>query len=29
LGWQQPLDIEQSLVKTVAWYLKNSRWLGL
>jgi len=29
MGWEQPLDIEQSLEKTVAWYLKNPRWLGL
>ena len=29
MGWEQPLDIEQSLKKTVAWYLKNQRWLGL
>lgn len=29
MGWQQPLDIERSLEKTVAWYLKNPRWLGL
>lgn len=29
MGWEQPLDIEQSLKKTVEWYLKNPRWLGL
>jgi dTDP-D-glucose 4,6-dehydratase len=29
MGWEQPLDIEQSLKKTVAWYLEHPRWLGL
>ena len=31
LGWQQPLDTERSLEKTVRWYLddKNRRWLHL
>jgi dTDP-glucose 4,6-dehydratase len=29
MGWEQPLDIEQSLRKTVAWYLEHPRWLGL
>lgn len=29
MGWKQPLDIEQSLEKTVKWYLANPSWLGL
>jgi len=29
LGWQRPMNIEQSLEKTVQWYLKNPKWLGL
>jgi len=29
MGWQQPLDIEHSLEKTVRWYLDNPRWLAL
>lgn len=29
LGWQRPMNIEQSLEKTVQWYLANPKWLGL
>jgi len=31
LGWELPLDFEQSLTKTIMWYLKmgNIRWLSL
>lgn len=29
LGWQRPMNLEQSLEKTVRWYLANPRWLGL
>jgi len=31
LGWQQPLNTQQSLERTVRWYLddKNRRWLNL
>jgi dTDP-glucose 4,6-dehydratase len=29
MGWQQPLDIEKSLEKTVRWYLDHKKWLGL
>ncbi len=29
LGWQRPMHLEQSLEKTVAWYLAHPRWLGL
>lgn len=29
MGWEQPLDIEASLKKTIEWYLANLRWLGL
>ena len=26
-GWEAPVDFEQSLRRTVLWYLKNQRWL--
>lgn len=29
LGWQRPMNLEQSLEKTVRWYLANPKWLGL
>lgn len=29
LGWKRPLNLEQSLEKTVRWYLANPKWLGL
>jgi len=31
MGWQQPIDIEQSLEKVVRWYLRdeNRRWLAI
>jgi dTDP-glucose 4,6-dehydratase len=29
LGWQRPMMLEQSLEKTVRWYLDNPKWLGL
>ena len=29
LGWHRPMMLEQSLEKTVRWYLDNPRWLGL
>ena len=29
LGWQRPMNLEQSLEKTVRWYLDNPKWLGL
>lgn len=29
LGWQRPMNIEQSLDKTVRWYLANPSWLRL
>jgi dTDP-glucose 4,6-dehydratase len=29
LGWQRPMGLDQSLKKTVAWYLANPKWLGL
>jgi dTDP-glucose 4,6-dehydratase len=29
LGWKQPKNIEESLKKTVEWYLANPKWLGL
>lgn len=29
LGWKQPLNLEDSLKKTVNWYLNNRKWLGL
>lgn len=29
LGWQRPMNLEQSLEKTVRWYLQNPKWLGL
>jgi dTDP-glucose 4,6-dehydratase len=31
MGWQQPLDIEQSLENVVRWYLRdeNRRWLSI
>jgi len=29
MGWQRPMGLEQSLEKTVRWYLNNPRWLGL
>jgi dTDP-glucose 4,6-dehydratase len=27
LGWKRPMNIEQSLEKTVRWYLANPKWL--
>ena len=29
LGWKRPMNLEQSLEKTVKWYLANQKWLGL
>ncbi len=29
MGWQRPMTIEQSLIKTVQWYLGHQSWLGL
>lgn len=29
MGWQQPLNIEQSLEKVVHWYIANPRWLRI
>ena len=29
LGWNRPMGLDQSLKKTVAWYLANPKWLGL
>jgi dTDP-glucose 4,6-dehydratase len=29
LGWERPMGLDQSLKKTVAWYLANPKWLGL
>lgn len=29
MGWQRPMGLEQSLEKTVRWYLNNPKWLGL
>jgi len=29
LGWQRPMNLEQSLEETVRWYLANPKWLGL
>jgi dTDP-D-glucose 4,6-dehydratase len=29
LGWQRPMMLEQSLEKTVRWYLDNPKWLDL
>jgi dTDP-glucose 4,6-dehydratase len=29
LGWKRPMMLEQSLKKTVAWYLAHPRWLGI
>lgn len=29
MGWQQMMNTEQSLEKTVRWYLRNQKWLGL
>jgi len=29
LGWKRPMGLEQSLEKTVAWYLEHPKWLGL
>jgi len=29
LGWKRPMMLEQSLEKTVRWYLDNPTWLGL
>lgn len=29
LGWQRPMNLEQSLAKTVHWYLNNRSWLAL
>lgn len=29
LGWIRPLNLAQSLEKTVRWYLANPKWLGI
>jgi len=29
LGWKRPMNLEQSLEKTVRWFLANPKWLGL
>jgi dTDP-glucose 4,6-dehydratase len=29
LGWKRPMNLEQSLEKTVRWYLANPKWLGI
>jgi dTDP-D-glucose 4,6-dehydratase len=29
MGWVRPMNLEQSLDKTVRWYLANPKWLGL
>jgi len=29
LGWKRPMNLDESLKKTVAWYLCNQKWLGL
>ena len=29
MGWKRPIMLEQSLEKTVRWYLDNKKWLGL
>lgn len=29
MGWERPMNLEQSLEKTVRWFLANPRWLGL
>ncbi len=29
LGWKRPMGLEQSLEKTVRWYIANPSWLGL
>ena len=29
LGWKRPMNLEQSLEKTVRWYLANPKWLAL
>lgn len=29
LGWKRPMGIEESLQKTVRWYLEHPKWLGL
>lgn len=29
LGWQRPMNLEQSLERTVRWYLSNPKWLGI
>jgi len=29
LGWKRLMNLEQSLEKTVRWYLANPKWLGL
>lgn len=29
MGWVQPLTLDESLKKTVSWYLNNRSWLGL
>lgn len=29
MGWERPMGLEQSLEKTVRWYLSNPQWLGL
>lgn len=29
LGWQRPMGLDESLKKTVAWYLANPKWLEM
>lgn len=29
MGWERPMNLEQSLEKTVGWYLRNRSWLNL
>lgn len=29
LGWRRPMGLDQSLKKTVEWYLTNPKWIGL
>jgi len=28
LGWQRPMNLEQSLEKTVHWFLAHQKWRG-
>ena len=29
MGWRRPMTLEQSLEKTVRWYLRHPQWLGM